>query len=115
MRGHPDGRLAGLAGEQGDVLAGVVHLDRDPAGRVHTGHREGAHGERPAPGVPDRQRQRAAGLVERLVRAEIERQVAELGINYLLTYLFLGTMTLKDAMRSLELFRTEVMPHVEKL
>jgi hypothetical protein len=24
-------------------------------------------------------------------------------------------MTLKDAMRSLELFRTEVMPHVEKL
>ena len=49
------------------------------------------------------------------VRAELERQVAELGINYLLTYLFLGTMSLKDAMRSLELFHTEVMPHVEKL
>ena len=49
------------------------------------------------------------------VRAEIERQVRELGINYLLTYLFLGTMTLADALRSLELFRTEVMPHLAKL
>ena len=36
------------------------------------------------------------------VRAEIERQVKELGINYLLTYLFLGTMSLADALRSLE-------------
>ena len=53
--------------------------------------------------------------LESRVRAELERQVKDLGINYLLTYLFLGTMTLKDAMRSLELFRTEVMPHVEKL
>jgi alkanesulfonate monooxygenase SsuD/methylene tetrahydromethanopterin reductase-like flavin-dependent oxidoreductase (luciferase family) len=44
------------------------------------------------------------------VRAEIERQAAELGINYLLTYLFLGTMTLPDALRSLQLFSTEVMP-----
>jgi alkanesulfonate monooxygenase SsuD/methylene tetrahydromethanopterin reductase-like flavin-dependent oxidoreductase (luciferase family) len=49
------------------------------------------------------------------VRAEIGRQVAELGINYLLTYMFLGTMSLKDAVRSLTLFRTEVMPHVETL
>ena len=49
------------------------------------------------------------------VRAEIERQVGDLGINYLLTYLSLGTMSLKDAMRSLDLFRTEVMPHVEKV
>ena len=39
----------------------------------------------------------------------------ELGINYLLTYLFLGTMSLNDAMRSLDLFRTEVMPHLAKL
>ncbi len=49
------------------------------------------------------------------VRAEIERQVKELGINYLLTYLFLGAMSFKDAMRSLELFRDEVNPHLEKL
>jgi alkanesulfonate monooxygenase SsuD/methylene tetrahydromethanopterin reductase-like flavin-dependent oxidoreductase (luciferase family) len=49
------------------------------------------------------------------VRAEIEKQAKELGVNYLLTYLFLGTMTFADAMRSLELFRTEVMPHLAKL
>jgi len=49
------------------------------------------------------------------VRAEIERQVEELGINYLLTYMFLGTMSLANALRSLDLFRTEIMPHVEKL
>ena len=49
------------------------------------------------------------------VRAEIERQTAELGINYLLTYLFLGTMSLADALRSLQLFRAEVMPHLAKL
>ncbi len=49
------------------------------------------------------------------VRAELERQARELGINYLLTYLFLGTMALKDALRSLELFTTEVMPHLAKL
>jgi alkanesulfonate monooxygenase SsuD/methylene tetrahydromethanopterin reductase-like flavin-dependent oxidoreductase (luciferase family) len=49
------------------------------------------------------------------VRAEIERQAAELGVNYLLTYLFLGTMTLADALRSLQLFSTEVMPKLAKL
>ena len=49
------------------------------------------------------------------VRAEIERQVKELGVNYLLTYLFLGTMSLADALRSLDLFSTEVMPHLAKL
>jgi hypothetical protein len=49
------------------------------------------------------------------VRAEIERQVEELGINYLLTYLFLGNMPLPDALRSLQLFSTEVMPHLQKL
>jgi alkanesulfonate monooxygenase SsuD/methylene tetrahydromethanopterin reductase-like flavin-dependent oxidoreductase (luciferase family) len=49
------------------------------------------------------------------VMAEIERQVAELGINYLLTYLFLGNMALTDALRSLQLFSTEVMPKISKL
>jgi alkanesulfonate monooxygenase SsuD/methylene tetrahydromethanopterin reductase-like flavin-dependent oxidoreductase (luciferase family) len=49
------------------------------------------------------------------VRAEIKRQVGELGINYLLTYLFLGTMSLPDALRSLNLFSAEVMPHLAKL
>ena len=49
------------------------------------------------------------------VLAEIERHVAELGINYLLTYLFLGNMTAGHATRSLELFSTEVMPKLAKL
>ena len=49
------------------------------------------------------------------VRAEIERQVHELGINYLLTYMFLGTMSLSEALRSMQLFSTEVMPHLAKL
>src|SRR5262245_3222504 len=52
-----------------------------------------------------------AGRPEK-VRAEVERQAHELGINYLLTYLFLGTMTLAHALRSLQLFSTEVMPHL---
>jgi alkanesulfonate monooxygenase SsuD/methylene tetrahydromethanopterin reductase-like flavin-dependent oxidoreductase (luciferase family) len=49
------------------------------------------------------------------VRAEIERQTAELGVNYLLSYIFFGTMTLAEALRSLNLFSTEVMPHLAKL
>jgi alkanesulfonate monooxygenase SsuD/methylene tetrahydromethanopterin reductase-like flavin-dependent oxidoreductase (luciferase family) len=49
------------------------------------------------------------------VRAEIERQVAELGVNYLLCYLFLGTMTLAEALRSLSLFSTEIMPKLARL
>jgi alkanesulfonate monooxygenase SsuD/methylene tetrahydromethanopterin reductase-like flavin-dependent oxidoreductase (luciferase family) len=49
------------------------------------------------------------------VRAEIERQVRDLGVNYFLTYMFLGTMSLADALRSLQLFRSEVMPHLAKL
>jgi len=49
------------------------------------------------------------------VRAELERQIGELGVNYLLAYLFLGTMSLADALRSLELFKSEVMPHLAKL
>jgi alkanesulfonate monooxygenase SsuD/methylene tetrahydromethanopterin reductase-like flavin-dependent oxidoreductase (luciferase family) len=49
------------------------------------------------------------------VMSEIERQVRELGVNYLLTYLFLGTMTLDEALRSLQLFSTEVMPKIAHL
>ena len=49
------------------------------------------------------------------VRAELVRQVRELGVNYLLTYLFLGAMSLADAQRSLDLFRSEVRPHLGKL
>ena len=49
------------------------------------------------------------------VREQIERHVSELGINYLLNYMFLGTMSLADALRSLQLFSTEVMPKLSRL
>ena len=49
------------------------------------------------------------------VCAEIERQVAELGINYLLTYPFFGDMRFDQAMRSLNLFANEVMPKLAHL
>ena len=49
------------------------------------------------------------------VLAEIERQMAEIGANYLLTYLFLGNMKFADAQRSLKLFSTEVMPKLARL
>jgi alkanesulfonate monooxygenase SsuD/methylene tetrahydromethanopterin reductase-like flavin-dependent oxidoreductase (luciferase family) len=49
------------------------------------------------------------------VRAQIERQVEELGINYLLTYPFFGDMRFDQAMRSLNLFASEVMPGLAHL
>lgn len=55
-----------------------------------------------------------AGTPDTVVRA-IERQVPELGINYLVTYMFLSSMALTDALRSLQLFSTEVMPRVAAL
>jgi alkanesulfonate monooxygenase SsuD/methylene tetrahydromethanopterin reductase-like flavin-dependent oxidoreductase (luciferase family) len=44
------------------------------------------------------------------VRREIGRQIAELGINYLIGYFMFGTMTLADALTSLGLFAREVKP-----
>lgn len=49
------------------------------------------------------------------VRAKLKEQVDELGINYLLAYMMFGTMPLADALRSLGLFRTEVMPALAAL
>ena len=49
------------------------------------------------------------------VRAKLTEQVHKLGINYLIAYLFFGTMTLKDAMRSQQLFVSEIMPHLAKM
>lgn len=49
------------------------------------------------------------------VLAAIKRQHAEIGFNYLLTYLFLGTMSLAEAKRSLGLFVAEVMPAIARL
>jgi alkanesulfonate monooxygenase SsuD/methylene tetrahydromethanopterin reductase-like flavin-dependent oxidoreductase (luciferase family) len=49
------------------------------------------------------------------VCAKLEAQARELGINYLLSYLFFGAMTLEQALRSLGLFRDEVMPKLAML
>jgi alkanesulfonate monooxygenase SsuD/methylene tetrahydromethanopterin reductase-like flavin-dependent oxidoreductase (luciferase family) len=49
------------------------------------------------------------------VRAEIARQAEELGVNYLVAYLFFGTMQLSEAMRSFNLFTNEVMPALADL
>jgi alkanesulfonate monooxygenase SsuD/methylene tetrahydromethanopterin reductase-like flavin-dependent oxidoreductase (luciferase family) len=55
-----------------------------------------------------------AGTPDDVVRA-IERQVPELGVNYLVTYMFLAGMALTDALRSLQLFSTEAMPRIATL
>ena len=55
-----------------------------------------------------------AGTPETLV-AQIREQVATLLINYLIYLLFLGCMTLLQALRSLQLFKTEVMPKIADL
>ena len=44
------------------------------------------------------------------VRAEIERQIAETGINYMICGFYFGTIAHEDAMRSMTLFAEEVMP-----
>jgi alkanesulfonate monooxygenase SsuD/methylene tetrahydromethanopterin reductase-like flavin-dependent oxidoreductase (luciferase family) len=49
------------------------------------------------------------------VLAEIEKHCKQIGFNYLLAYLFLGTMSFEQAMRSLKLFTAEVMPTVERM
>ncbi len=47
------------------------------------------------------------------VRAAIAEQLAITNANYLIGYFMFGTMKLADALRSLELFTTEVKPHFE--
>ena len=49
------------------------------------------------------------------VLAKLKEQAAFSGINYLIGYLFFGTMQLSEAQRSLRLFVNEVMPELEKL
>lgn len=49
------------------------------------------------------------------VTAQIRQQAEVLGINYLIAYMFFGSMSLPQAQRSLELFRTQVMPAIADL
>ncbi len=49
------------------------------------------------------------------VCAELERQAEMLGLNYLVAYLFFGTMSAADAQRSQNLFATEIMPKLAEI
>ena len=49
------------------------------------------------------------------VRAALTEQAERLGLNYLIAYLFFGTMSFADASRSQKLFAEEVMPALEKI
>ena len=49
------------------------------------------------------------------VIAEIRRQKEILGTNYLLAYMMFGDMKLKDALSSINLFHTAVMPEVDRM
>lgn len=53
-----------------------------------------------------------AGNPETVTR-ELRKQVEFLGVNYLVLYMFFGSMTLPQALRSLQLFRSEVMPKLK--
>ena len=56
-----------------------------------------------------------ARRITAMVLEEIEKQHKQIGFNYLLAYLFLGTMSAETAMRSLKLFTAEVMPALERM
>jgi len=45
----------------------------------------------------------------------LREQIEEIGINYLISYMFFGDMPLANAKRSLNLFRHELMPHLEAI
>jgi alkanesulfonate monooxygenase SsuD/methylene tetrahydromethanopterin reductase-like flavin-dependent oxidoreductase (luciferase family) len=49
------------------------------------------------------------------VRAALSEQIAATGANYIVGYFMFGTMKLSDALRSFELFTTEVKPHFVNL
>jgi alkanesulfonate monooxygenase SsuD/methylene tetrahydromethanopterin reductase-like flavin-dependent oxidoreductase (luciferase family) len=49
------------------------------------------------------------------VLAALQQQHAEIGFNYLLAYLFLGTMSAENAIRSLRLFNAEIKPAIERM
>lgn len=49
------------------------------------------------------------------VRAEIARQIGILGVNYMILQFYFGNLSHKDAMRSLALFASEVLPKVKEL
>ena len=67
--------------------------------------------------VPDIEKAIAEGSVivgsPATVRAQIQRQVDELGLNYMTCGMFFGNLAYEHAMRSLDLLAKEVIPNIE--
>jgi alkanesulfonate monooxygenase SsuD/methylene tetrahydromethanopterin reductase-like flavin-dependent oxidoreductase (luciferase family) len=72
----------------------------------------------PRPSQYDAAQHRATGTMimgsPATVRAEIEKQINETGVNYFVTRFAYGDLTHEESVRSLELFTKEVMPHFQK-
>src|SRR5262249_46303747 len=99
-----------------------------PAMELHLAHlnwlrdKHGVTGPAPRPNVP-----RGAAFADCVAdwsgiagtpqrgRDRVERPGGGVGGDYLLPYLFLGAMTLEEALRSLALFSSEVMPRLAQL
>jgi alkanesulfonate monooxygenase SsuD/methylene tetrahydromethanopterin reductase-like flavin-dependent oxidoreductase (luciferase family) len=72
---------------------------------------------RPPPAKEDVLRRDASRIITgtpRMVREEIARQVEESGANYFITRFAYGNLTHEQSTRSLDLFVSEVMPHLTK-
>ena len=89
----------GTAPRQPQLAAHQARRDRPDVAAQRAARRDlRGMGRRMAPSSPARRRPCAPRSSGRS---------RELGVNYLLTYLFLGTMSLADALRSLDLFSSE--------
>jgi alkanesulfonate monooxygenase SsuD/methylene tetrahydromethanopterin reductase-like flavin-dependent oxidoreductase (luciferase family) len=96
------------------IHANQTYLRRESARRASM-KGDPKYGNTPASGDFDAAVAEGSTIVgtPEIVRAEIEKQVDALGINYLICYFMFGNMTLADALHSLELFATEVKPKVK--
>ncbi len=91
-----------------------MYLRREALGRSDMKSRPG-YVDAPSDGDLDKSLAEGSTIVGSpdTVRAAIEAQIERLGINYFICYFMFGTMTLKDALRSMELFATEVRPKIK--
>ena len=124
-RGAPGSKLARPAGLAGGAGASSPPSGRRSCRRLASPNRRRcvdstgqAGGARQVLGGSFEDHLREGTLIAgspKTVIAEIEKQHGEMGINYLISYLFFGQMSFPDAMRSMQLFSTEVMPKIAHL
>ena len=101
VRGDLPEAASGIVSEAARIVVGVGQvedrIDRLTAASIQDAMAEGAV----IVGTPE------------TVAKEIQRQVDELGINYMTVGMFFGNLTYEHAMRSLNLFAKEVMPKIK--